>query len=300
MAAAMARDDEFHELAVRFPEAVLALLGRRPRGPYRATSVELKRTSRRIDILLEPERDDEPLWIVEMQRRTDRLAEQTLLRKAVELADRRPDARERIEAVIVYPRAQTAAASRSAAIGRGGRLVRFAPRRVVLSGVGPGAILRRGGVALAALPLVGSRQDVLDDAPRWAERIRREPGLPPARRRSALEVFERLLADRLDMMDVTQLLGGTVAFRDTATGKAMMREAAREAAREATKRTARKARSELLSAQLTAILGPLEPEVAARLVRADVATLDRIGLLVARRRSKPALEKALAAELGLG
>lgn len=66
----MARDEDFYELALRFPEAVLALLGLDGRG-YRARALELKQTSRRLDAVFLPRADEGPHVLVEMQRRRD-------------------------------------------------------------------------------------------------------------------------------------------------------------------------------------------------------------------------------------
>src|SRR4051812_24534518 len=50
----VAEDEELYELAVRFPEAVLALAGVTPAGPYRGEALEVKAASGRFDAVLDP------------------------------------------------------------------------------------------------------------------------------------------------------------------------------------------------------------------------------------------------------
>ena len=49
----MPRDEEFHELATRFPEAALLLLGIEPAG-HEGRSIELKQSKRRVDVVFVP------------------------------------------------------------------------------------------------------------------------------------------------------------------------------------------------------------------------------------------------------
>ena len=80
----MARDEEFHELATRFPEAALLLAGLPAKGGYRARSIELKSSSRRVDVVLEPLGEGDPVVLLEWQRRRDQRIEQNLLKKVVD------------------------------------------------------------------------------------------------------------------------------------------------------------------------------------------------------------------------
>ena len=78
----MALDTDFYQYATRFPEGALALVGLRPRGPYKVESIEVK-GSRRIDLVFSPEDPDEPRAYVELQARKDPEIERRLLEELV-------------------------------------------------------------------------------------------------------------------------------------------------------------------------------------------------------------------------
>jgi hypothetical protein len=172
----MARDHEFYELAEKLPAACLALLGRPSSTPYRGESVEIKRSSRRIDLLLRPvsARSTAPIYVVELWRSLDEDGERTLLRKTLDVAEQRGMDRSRVRAVAVYVSRRERRGVLAADVGvRGDWAIRFKPRRLVLRELSPDLLLRRGGAALAALPLVGTDAEVLAKAASWRRRVRR-------------------------------------------------------------------------------------------------------------------------------
>ena len=82
----MPRDDDFHELATRFPEAALNVLGfpARP-GEYQARAVELKGSKQRLDDVFFPREGGRPV-LAEVQRRHDVLVARSFCKKVVDFA----------------------------------------------------------------------------------------------------------------------------------------------------------------------------------------------------------------------
>ena len=279
----MARDEDFYELAVAFPEAVLALLGATPRGPYRGHAVELKQSSRRIDVVLEPSDPADPIWLIEHCRRRDPDQDRNLLKKVVDLCCER-GCWDRVRCAVVFTRAGHARAVAPAVVGDPERPhLRFAPLHVVLPEVSPETLLARGGRLLVALPLVGRAAEVEAGARSWLARLDAEPALATERAR-AREVFGILLSDRLSTMDVRQLLAEEDVMRHTATGRAMMAEA-RDEGRLAGERR-------VLARQLRLRLGATSPLVD-RVAAASEAQLEAVADCVATERDDEALRAAL-------
>ena len=80
----MGLDEDFHQLAVDYPEALLALLGAAdPGAGYRGLSPEIKASTRRIDVVLEPEAHDGPSYVVELYGYRNDDALRNLLEKHV-------------------------------------------------------------------------------------------------------------------------------------------------------------------------------------------------------------------------
>ena len=74
----MARDEEFLELATRFPEAALLLLGIAPTG-HDGRSIEVKQSKRQIDVVFvprTPDGDHEPIQVVLTDLDPERLERQ--------------------------------------------------------------------------------------------------------------------------------------------------------------------------------------------------------------------------------
>jgi hypothetical protein len=224
----MARDPEFYELAEKLPGACMALLGLPGSIRYRGEAVDIKRSSRRVDVILRPvsARSAAPIYVVELWRSADPDGDRTLLRKALDVAEQRGVDRSRVRAVAVYVTRREARGVLPADVGEpGDPTIRFTPRRIVLRDIEPGELLRRGGVALAALPLVGSDDEVLAKAADWRRGLRDTATLGVRERTQALGVFLTLLADRFKGTDLSEILGkeGHMPLEKTATGRAMIK-----------------------------------------------------------------------------
>jgi hypothetical protein len=192
----MAQDPEFYELASRLPEAVLALIGARRREPYVGRSFELKRAARRVDAVVSP-RDPESRgshFVIELYDHHDPDADITLLRKTVEIAELFGLARARVVPVLIYTRAELCRDVLDASIGRH---VIFDPDRILLPTIRPSKLRRRGGPALAVLPLVGAERTVRREAVGWRRAIRAADTMTPKERREAERSFMLFLAGRL-------------------------------------------------------------------------------------------------------
>jgi predicted transposase YdaD len=221
----MARDHEFYELAEALPAAVLALLGLPSSTAYKAESVEIKRSSRRIDLLLRPASPDstEPIYVVELWRHADPDGDRNLMRKALDVAEQRGVDRERVQAIAVYVSDRERRGVLPAHVGpRRRRSILFVPERLVLRSISPRTLLRRGGAALAALPLVGADEQVRRSAGSWRRRLLRETAtLGRTERAQAERLFALLLTDRFTGTRLSELLGeeGVMPLEKTATGQ---------------------------------------------------------------------------------
>lgn len=276
----MAYDDDVHELATRFPEGVLALLGLRPRGKYRVEALEVK-ARRRPDLVFTPERPDEPRVYVEWQAYVDPAIERRLLEEVV-IHCVQTDTFAPVVAAIVYTAPQHRAAALSADIGGStGDVVCFTPLRVVLPELRPDDLLAVGGQALIALPLVGAEDRVKTDARAWLREVR-SGAATDAERARATDLFVRLMAWRLSTMDLKHVLGEEDVVRETATGRALLAEgeargeATGEARGEARGRAAERRRTVLLALELR--LGTVPPWVAPRLE--EEQNLDHLDALI--------------------
>lgn len=237
----MPKDDEFHALATKFPEAALAALGIVARhDDYRACAVELKRSAKRLDLVFLPRRRALPIIIAELLRRHDREAEQAAVEKAIQFCRewRDADAFARTIVAMIYARPALARAVWPADIGPPAeRSLRFTPLRIVLTDLDPEPLLRRGGSARILLPLVGPEATVRANAPSWKAALEADAAFTSDERRAAaLELFLDFLTERLGRIDARTLFGeeGAVSWENTATGRAMQREFRCEQMREDT------------------------------------------------------------------
>jgi hypothetical protein len=200
-------------------------------------SVEIKRSNRRVDLLLRPvdPGSDAPIYVIELWRKADPDADRKLLRKALDVAERRGVDRERVVAVNLFVTDVERRGMRSAEVGpRRRRTISFAPIPIVLRAISPSKLLRRGGAALAALPLVGSDEQALASAAAWQRRLRATATLVREERAEAERLFLLLLVDRFKDTKFEAILGeeGLMQLEKTATGKEMIKRAeARGAAR---------------------------------------------------------------------
>ena len=259
----MPLDVDFHELATRHPEVALALAGVDVRGPYRADALEVKR-SRRVDCVFTPldvgpeggPRD--PRVFLELQARHDPDAERRLLEEVV-LACAQDGWFEPVEVCILYTERRFLETAKPADVGRGRRMaLRFTPQRLVLAEIASQALLARGGPALIALPLTGPAEGVLREAASWHERLLASPELAGPRRTDAVELFCRLLADRLGTTEIQGLLReGDRVMEDTATGQRLIERGI--------ERGALRARRQDVLRALELRLGPVPAALAARI-----------------------------------
>ena len=102
----MARDTPFHELAIAFPQAALALLGlSHLTAPYRGETVRVK-AEREIDVLLRPLTPGAgPRVYVELPDDPDRDVERRMLEEVL-LHCTREGQREEVLAVLLYTQAR--------------------------------------------------------------------------------------------------------------------------------------------------------------------------------------------------
>lgn len=227
----MPRDEDFHELATRFPEVALAAAGivAAP-GDYRVASLELKKSALRVDLAFLPRRRGLPYVLGEVQRRRDRDVERTALRKAVNFVHEHPAARGRARVVIVYARRALARRVHGADIGpRDDLTVAFSPRRVVLPDLRPEPLERRGGAARILLPLVGTEREVLERATEWERALRENRSFVSEEERwRAHDLFLRMLMERLRRLVVEKLLPEEAMIERTATGRSLIRRGMRK------------------------------------------------------------------------
>jgi hypothetical protein len=267
VACAMSNDIDIHELAKLCPEALLALIGVRHRGPYKVESVEVKATQRRLDLLFTPEDPQDPRIYMEWSARSDSTVERRLLEEIVVHA-LQTGAYSPVLAVVVYTKPEWRAAALAADVFHGaGDVVRFSPVRVVLTELEPDELLAAGGTALIALPLVGSPEQVKSGAREWLREVKRQ--VPDEERPRAVDLFVRLLAWRLDIMDLQAFLDPEESVENTATGQALLAkgEAKGEARGEARGRAIERRRAILLVLELR--LGTVPARIGERLEKID-------------------------------
>lgn len=258
----MAADDDFYDLAVRFPLAALHLAGLRPTGDYEADSVEVK-VARRIDGVFRPSSAGDPVVIAEMLGYGYPDAEWNLLEKVILYQKKDPAARRRIVPVIYYTTAKLAAKARVVELWEPG-LLEFAPRRLVLPDLRPDALEEVGGDALVALPLTGSAQEVRARLPKWRDAVLAAQR-DPERRVLAEDLFLRFAAQRLDTMDVAELFSAKEeTVEDTATGRALIAKGVVQG------------ELRLVTRLLERRLGVRAAELAPRLAACDAGTLERV------------------------
>ncbi|MCO5164970.1 MAG: Rpn family recombination-promoting nuclease/putative transposase [Planctomycetes bacterium] len=218
----MAYDPDMHELATRYPDAVLALLGCRARGAYVVEAIDVKRSEHRIDLVFLPGDARDPTIYVEWQMYASEEAERGLLAEVVEHCDQ-TGRFEPVDVAIVYPDRATRDRALPADVGHAGRrAVSFTPLRVVLTEVEPELLLAAGGPALVALPLVGPEEQVRWHAREWlalacAQADDREGAA------RAKDLFLKLLAWRLGTISIEELEGLEGVMEETATGQALLR-----------------------------------------------------------------------------
>ncbi|MCO5171277.1 MAG: DUF2887 domain-containing protein [Planctomycetes bacterium] len=218
----MAYDHDMHELATRYPEAVLALLGCTARSGYTVEGIAVKRSERRIDLVFQPCDPLDPTIYVEWQMHAAADIERRML---AEVATHclQTGRFEPVDIAIVYPAPQAREAALPADVGHAQRrAIAFEPRRVILTQVPPEALLAAGGPALVALPLVGPEERVREEAHAWLVRARAEAGDPQAVG-DVQDTFLKLLAWRLGKMVVEELKGLEGVMEETATGQALLK-----------------------------------------------------------------------------
>ncbi len=277
----MAYDDDVHELATRYPEGFLALFGLRPRGPYRAESVEVKKTERRVDLVFTPGDPRDPRVYFEWQGWRDPKVERRMLEEVVVHCNQL-DSFDDVIAVIVYTRPELRDAALPATIRRGSHVYgAFEPERFVLTEMMPEDLLAAGGdAALIALPLVGPQERVSREAREWFQAVR-DRASSEEERAKASDLFLRLLAWRLDRMeraDVEQLvtgLEGVVDVSETPLGRFLIERGIERGVERG--RVAERRRTILLVLELR--LGAAPDWVAARLEQEH--DLDRLEALLA-------------------
>ena len=296
----MGLDEDFYELATRFPEVALTLAGIEAKGPYTAEAVEVKR-SRRGDLLLRPQEDgDGPRVYLELQAYVDPGIERRFLEEVVMHCVK--DGRfSDVRAVVFYTELRYRTAALSADVCDGDRvLVRFEPTRVVLEQLSFDAFERMGGAALALLPLVGPRAGVEEGARRWHRALKTDPGLEMPQRQDSLELFLRLLADRLGTMDVEALLGeGEHVVEHTVTGQRLIERGLERGLKQGLEQGIERGRDEARRLDVLKILdarfGPPPGHVVDRVNASAAQELER---LLIRAATAPSLE-AFAADLPL-
>lgn len=284
----MSFDEDFYELATRFPRAALALAGIVSDCEYRTEAVEVERT-RRIDVLFQPaEPGAGPTVYLEFQARHDPEIERNLLEKVV-LHSVKERSFEDVLAVILYTEGRLRRSALPADIGPSAApVVRFEPLRVVLDECSPALLEAEGPIGWIVLPLVGRAEEVAARAGEWHERLQHAPELADEQRRSAVELFVRLLADRLGNMDVSELLArGERAMEDTVTGQRLIERGI--------ERGIERERRESVIRVLGARFGAVPAEVVARLGELrDLEALERLVICAATIESLAAFETELA------
>lgn len=230
----MAYDPDIHELATRFPDVFLALLGLDAGRGYTVESVEVKKSSRRIDLLFEPRRAGDPRVYVEYQAWNDPHVERRAHEEVVTHCAR-TGVYDPVIVAIVYGRPEHRANVLPADIGSGDfRVSTFAPLRVVLSELDPDRVARATPRAVIALPLVGPEARVKASARDWLVALR-EGARGRAQRDVATELFLKFLSWRLGTINVKLLLEGLEDVMDikaTATGRAIFAEGRAEQCRQ--------------------------------------------------------------------
>jgi hypothetical protein len=283
------RDKLFSELASRWPDAVLALLGRDGGGRYRGRGEVVVEAGeeRRIDLVLRPERPsaDLPTALVETQRRVDPLCERILLRKVLAEQTRALPARRTVAAVL-YASHEVRERALPADVPSDGPLdaVTFRVERHVLPEIDPAGLERRGGAALVVLPIVGRPEVARASADRWLKLLRETATLGDEVRDEAVSMFLRLMADRFPEDSLPALFPkGWRHVKHTAMARDLIeigkREGRRQGVRQGVRRGVHEGQVELLGAQLREVLGPV-PELEAALLETDSATLVEVGRLL--------------------
>lgn len=203
----MARDAEIYEFAKHFPEGFFTLLGLEPAGPYTVESLAVKSQSRELDLVCVPAQEGDPRRYVEYQDWRDPEIERSFLLKIVNHCAETGE-RERVEAIMVYTLCEYRDCVLSADVGAtGAPLIRFEPRRIVLEDIDPDEVLRRGGEALAALPLVGREKVEKPQAREWANALYRDQGGRPATELNRLvDCFGRFLLWRTDTITLEEAM----------------------------------------------------------------------------------------------
>ena len=220
----MGLDEDFHQLAVDYPEALLVLLGAAdPGGPYRGLSPELKSSTRRIDVVLEPEAHEGPSYVVELYGYRNDDALRNLLEKHVGYC-RQTGRWGQVEAALLFTELKHAEGLLPVNVDLDTRL-HFQPLLLALPEVAPEALLEQDLEAWVLLPLVGPAERVLQEAEEWFRDLR-ERAVATGDSRVA-ELFLRFLAARFgDTLDVSELMGEDV-MEDTLTGRRLLAEGER-------------------------------------------------------------------------
>lgn len=239
----MADDPELYELAVKFPEAALALVGIHPTVRYRGEAIEVKATSGRFDAVLTPDEPPElegvllepvdpdaqaPRVFLEFQNRHDRDCELRWACKLIILRSQTPrDRRGRVRFFALYgDQSLLDAACGGADMGDDeDEVLRFSPTRLLFSDIDPALLEAAGWAARVALPLVGTIEEVQRNAARWHRELTADTSREPEDRVKAADLFVRFLSGRLGDRDVYALLRSeedVVAFEDTATGRGLI------------------------------------------------------------------------------
>ena len=218
----MQTDAEVYELAIAFPTAFLLLvLGRRPEVGYRAVSRTVKRTERRIDLVLEPDDPDEIHWVFECQGYSDPQVERKLFLEAVMLANEK-QLWGRLRTAMIYTRRVYAEASLPPCLGPG-MAAGLEPVRVILEEIPPEELLRLGPECFPLLPLTRvSRETLADQLPTWWEEVERSPGVDPAKAERLREQCARFLSARFPedtLEEINKMLGVDMALEETQAGQ---------------------------------------------------------------------------------
>ena len=224
----MGLDEDFHQLAVDYPEALLALLGAAdPGAGYRGLSPEIKASTRRIDVVLEPEAHDGPSYVVELYGYRNDDALRNLLEKHVGYC-RQTGRWAQVEAALLFTEPEFAEGLLPVDVELDTRLL-FRPMLMVLPDVAPESLLDQDLQVWALLPLVGSEDRVANDAASWFEDLRERAEASGDSK--VVELFLRFLSTRLrDRLDVDDLMGGEV-MEDTLTGRNLLAKGERREAR---------------------------------------------------------------------
>ena len=261
----MGLDEDFHQLATEYPEALLALLGAGgPSGPYRGLSQELKASTRRIDVVLEPEAHDGPSYVVELYGYRNDDALRNLLEKHVGYC-RQTGRWGRVEAALLFTEPKHADGLLPVDVELGTRL-RFQPLLLALPDVAPEDLMDQGLEAWALLPLVGPEERVLNEAASWFRDLRERAATGGDSK--VVELFLRFLSARLrGTLDVKDVLGEDV-MEDTLTGRNLLAKGERR----------------IVVRQVQIRLGDRAAPYVARLESATLETLETIAEHIADRK----------------